>query len=92
MTVHIRPELEAIISEDLKSGKYESLEDYIENAIQLLHEERLGPIENRAEIAAQIEEGWAEAERGELISAEESLADFQAFREEWLRQHSPARG
>jgi Arc/MetJ-type ribon-helix-helix transcriptional regulator len=92
MTVHIKPELEAIVMADLKDGGFESAEEYIENAIQMLHEERLGPIENRDEIAAQIEEGWAEVERGELIDPEDFIADFQAFREKWLREHSPARG
>jgi Arc/MetJ-type ribon-helix-helix transcriptional regulator len=73
MTVHIRPELEAVITEDLKSGIYESAEEYIGRAIQLLHEERLGPLENRAEISAQIEEGWVAAERGELIDGDDAV-------------------
>jgi Arc/MetJ-type ribon-helix-helix transcriptional regulator len=55
MTVHIKPEFEAIIAEDLKNGGYKSAEEYVERAIQLLHEEQLGPIENRDEIASQIE-------------------------------------
>jgi Arc/MetJ-type ribon-helix-helix transcriptional regulator len=91
MTVHIRPELEAIIAEDLKSGICESAEEYVERAIQLLHEERLGPIENRDEIAAQIEEGWAEAERGELIDGDVAYAELQASRQEWLRQNARSR-
>jgi hypothetical protein len=41
-----------------------------------MHEERLGLIENRVEIVPLIDQGWAEAERGELMSAEDSLADF----------------
>lgn len=45
MTVHKKLEFDAIISEDLKNGGYESVGEYIERAIQLLHEERLGPIE-----------------------------------------------
>lgn len=61
MTVHIRPEFEAILLEDAKSCGYESAEEYIERAILLLHEERLGPVEIRGEKAARIEEGWAEA-------------------------------
>ena len=92
MTVHIKPELEAIIAEDLKRGGYGSAEEYIESAIQLLHEEELGPIEDCDELAAMIEEGWAGAERGELIAPEDAIAEFQAFRAEWLRQHGLARG
>jgi Arc/MetJ-type ribon-helix-helix transcriptional regulator len=90
MTVHIKPELEAIMMADLKDGGFASAEEYIENAIQMLHEERLGPIENREEIAAMIEEGWEAAERGELIDADDAIAQFQAFRAEWLREHGLA--
>jgi hypothetical protein len=54
MTVHIRPEFEAILLEDAKSCGYGSAEEYIDRAVQLLHEERFGPIENRDEIAAQL--------------------------------------
>ena len=92
MTVQIRPEFEAILLEDAKSCGYEPAEEYIERAIQLLHEERLGPIENRAEKAARIEEGWAEAERGELIDGDVKYAELQAYRKEWLRQNARSRG
>jgi hypothetical protein len=54
MTVHTKPGFGAIIAEDLKNGGYGSAEEYIERAIQLLHEEQLGPMENRDEIAALI--------------------------------------
>lgn len=83
--------MEAIIAEDLKNGGYESAEEYIERAIQLLHEEQLGPIENRDEIEAQLEEGWAEAERVELIDGDTARAEFLAHRQEWLKQNTPAR-
>jgi putative addiction module CopG family antidote len=91
MTVHIRPEFEAIIAEDLKSGGYESAEEYIERAIQLLHEEQVLPIENSEEIAALIEEGWAEAERGELIDGDDAFKILRDNHAEWLRQHPQAR-
>jgi Arc/MetJ-type ribon-helix-helix transcriptional regulator len=84
MTVHIKPELEAIIDEELKNGNCESAEEYVERAIQMLHEEQLWLLENRHEIAAQIEEGWAQAERGELIDADDARAMLQKHREEWL--------
>jgi putative addiction module CopG family antidote len=92
MTVHIKPELEALIAEDVKNGAYRSAEDYVESAIQLLHEEQRGRFENHAELAAQIEEGWAEAERGELIDSDEAKTMFQKHREEWLRQNPRAGG
>lgn len=92
MTVHIRPEFEAILLEDAKSCGYESAEEYIERAILLLHEERLGPVEIRDEKAARIEEGWAEAERGELVDGDVAYAELQGYRKEWLRRNARSRG
>ena len=56
MTVHIKPEMEEIITADLKSGGYESVDDYLEDAIELLHEKEEWLERDRAEIAAQIEQ------------------------------------
>jgi Arc/MetJ-type ribon-helix-helix transcriptional regulator len=71
MTVHIKPELEEIITADLKSGGYESIDDYLEDAIELLHEKEEWLARDRAEVAAQIERGLAQAERGEFVSPNE---------------------
>ena len=91
MIVHIKPELEAIVADDLKSGGYESVDAYIENLIEARHTEHLSLLENRDEIEAQLEEGWAEAERGELIDGDTARAEFLARRQEWLRQNTPTR-
>jgi antitoxin ParD1/3/4 len=80
MTVHIKPELEEIITADLKSGGYESVDDYLEDAIELLHEKEEWLARDRAEIAAQIERGLAQAERGEFVSPEEVRAMLREMR------------
>jgi predicted transcriptional regulator len=45
---------------------------------------------NQAEIAAQIEEGWAAAQRGELTDAEQVRAEMLRFKEDWDKQRRPA--
>jgi hypothetical protein len=44
----------------------------------------------RGEIAAQIEEGWAAAQSGELTDAEQVRAEMLRFKEDWDKQRRPA--
>jgi predicted transcriptional regulator len=48
-----------------------SADEFVEGAIQMLHEQEDWLARNRAEIAEQIEHGFAQAERGELIDGDE---------------------
>jgi putative addiction module CopG family antidote len=71
MNVRLRPEIEKLIQADLKRGAYNSLDEYVERAVAVLHEQETWLAENRDNISAQIEEGYAAARRGELIEADE---------------------
>jgi antitoxin ParD1/3/4 len=73
MTIHLKPELEALIQEDLERGAYQSADDFVAQAVQMLHEHERWLAENRADIAAKIEQGYAQAERGELVDGEEAF-------------------
>jgi predicted transcriptional regulator len=46
-------------------------DEFVEPAIQMLHEREDWLVRNRVEIAEQIEHGFAQAERGELIDGDE---------------------
>jgi hypothetical protein len=46
--------------------------------------------DNRSEIARQLEEGWDEAQRGELTDGEMVRAEMQQFKENWKKQRRPA--
>ena len=70
MTVHLSPETEALIRTEVERGAYSSAEEFIERAVELLHAQDW-LLEDRDEIAAKIEHGFAQAERGELIDGDE---------------------
>jgi putative addiction module CopG family antidote len=57
MTIHLRPELEALIHEDVERGPYRSPDEFVEQAIQMLHEQEQWLADNRADITAKIERG-----------------------------------
>jgi len=71
MNVSLRPEIEELIKLDVARGDYRSVDEYVERAVAMLHEQEAWLAVNRAKIQAQIEEGYASAERGELIGSEE---------------------
>jgi predicted transcriptional regulator len=47
-------------------------------------------VENRDEISATIEQGWQEAQRGELIDGDTVRAEMRKLEEDWIRQHRSA--
>jgi putative addiction module CopG family antidote len=71
MEIRLSPELEAAVEQAVASGRYRSAEEYIAEAVELLHERERGHAETLEEFNAKLEESIAEAERGELIGMEE---------------------
>jgi Arc/MetJ-type ribon-helix-helix transcriptional regulator len=83
MDIRLKPELEAMIQEDLSRGPYTSAEDLIEQAISQLHEREDYLAQNRARIAKQIEEGWRSAKEEPLMDAEEVEAAIEERMKSW---------
>lgn len=84
MDSHLRPELEQWIREDVQRGAYRTLDEYVEHAVSLLHEQEQWLAENRAEISRKIDEGLASAGRGELSDPEEVRRSMTARKRTWL--------
>ncbi len=70
MEIRLRPELEELIKQDVQRGSYQTVDEFVERAVSMLHEQEAWLAQNRAEIAAKIDEGYAAAQRGELIEAD----------------------
>jgi Arc/MetJ-type ribon-helix-helix transcriptional regulator len=37
MTIHLKPELEALIQQDVKRGPYQSVDEFVQQAVQMLN-------------------------------------------------------
>jgi putative addiction module CopG family antidote len=81
MEIHIRPELEELIKQDVERGSYASVDEYVEQALSEYHEREAWLTANRAEVEAKIEAGYASAQKGHLLSPEEVRSRMQ----EWKR-------
>ena len=86
MPIILRPEHERLISEALRSGAYQSPEEVIKRALELLRDRDAWLAENRA----KIEEGYAAAQRGNLIDDDEVRARMDDRKRAWLAEQHKA--
>jgi len=90
MAITLTPELEAMVVEDAQALGYESPDAYVTETLMNLHESKAYLREHREEISAMIDEGWDEAQRGELLSPEEVKQSLKQWKQEWLSKRSAA--
>jgi putative addiction module CopG family antidote len=70
MDIRLKPEIEEMIRRDVERGAYRSVDEFVERAVALLHEEEAWLAETGGEIRAKIEQGYASAQRGELLDSD----------------------
>jgi Arc/MetJ-type ribon-helix-helix transcriptional regulator len=80
MEIRLRPEIAELIKQDVQRGPYQSVDEFVEHAVSMLHEQEAWLAGNRSEIEAKIHAGYAAAGRGELIDAEEVRSKLDAFK------------
>jgi Arc/MetJ-type ribon-helix-helix transcriptional regulator len=83
MTITLRPEHEKAIAEAIQSGAYQSPEEVIERALEVLRSEDAWLLDHRDEIAEKIDRAFGQFGRGEFLSAEESRADMDKRKVAW---------
>ena len=84
MKIELKPELEALIKQDIERGAYKSVDEFVEQAVSLLHEQETWLAEQGSEIRAKIEEGYAAAQRGELIDSGDVRSRLEEKKRAWL--------
>jgi putative addiction module CopG family antidote len=89
MTIQLKPELEELIKQDVQRGPYQSVDEFVERAVQMLHEEEALLAGDRQLIHEKIERAFAQFERGEGLSPEESRARLREQKTAWLNQQRP---
>ena len=75
--ITLRPELEQLIAKAMQTGAYESPDDVISRALEMLHSEDEWLQDHKGLIHDKIERGFARFENGEFFTAEESRADME---------------
>jgi Arc/MetJ-type ribon-helix-helix transcriptional regulator len=91
MQLNVPPDLEALINKRLSSGCYTSAEDVLHRALEVQDAEESWTEEERRALSSHIEEGYLQAERGELIDGAQARREIQAMKDNWLQDHAPKR-
>jgi antitoxin ParD1/3/4 len=84
MKIRLRPELEEMIKQDVERGPYQTADEFVEQAVSLLHEQENWLAEHASEIRKKIEEGYASAQCGELLDAEQVRSGMEDKKRVWL--------
>jgi len=71
MTITLRPEHEKVVKQAIRSGAYQSPEEVIGRALEVLRSEDTWLLDHKDEIAEKIDRAFGQFERGEFLSAEE---------------------
>ena len=83
MQLNVPPDLETLINKRLSSGSYKSVEDVLRRALEAQDAEESWTDEERRALAAHLEEGYLQAERGELIDGAQARREIQAMKDDW---------
>ena len=77
MNVHLTPELETLVQNKVKTGRYNSASEVVREALRLFEQrERIRELQVR-ELRKRINEGWASLSRGEGVDGENFFRDLE---------------
>ncbi len=88
MVIELKPEQQRVIDLAVQSGAYQDPAEVVDQAFEIIREQlNLGDwmLEQREGVAAHIEKGFAQAERGELIDGDAAIEMLRRRRAERLK-------
>jgi antitoxin ParD1/3/4 len=88
MQVNLPQDLETLVNKRLSSGAYSSVEDVFRRALEAQDAEESWTDKERQTFSEHIEEGFQQAERGELIDGEQAQREIQTMKDDWRRERS----
>jgi Arc/MetJ-type ribon-helix-helix transcriptional regulator len=92
MQLNVPPDLETLIHKRLSAGGYDSVEDVLRRALEAQDAEESWTDEKRLALSAHIEEGYLQAERGELIDGAQARREIQGMKNNWHEARSSKDG
>ena len=88
MQVNLPPDLESLVNKLLSKGSYSSVEDILRRALEAQDAEESWTEEERRALVSHVEEGFAQAERGELIDGDQARREIQAMKDNWHQERA----
>jgi Arc/MetJ-type ribon-helix-helix transcriptional regulator len=91
MQLNVPPDLETRIDRCLSSGGYGSVEDVLRHALEPQDAEQSWTADERRALSSHIEEGYLQAERGDLIDGDRARGEIQSMKDAWLQERAQKR-
>ncbi|HUS07835.1 MAG TPA: type II toxin-antitoxin system ParD family antitoxin [Bryobacteraceae bacterium] len=88
VNVSITPELDAFLQSRVKSGRYQTTSEVVREALRLLERHELERDQAFQQLKAKLEQGAAEAERGELLEGDAVFEELREMIEERRRSRA----
>jgi Arc/MetJ-type ribon-helix-helix transcriptional regulator len=88
VSIDLRPEQQRVIDLAVRSGAYQSPGEVLDQAFEIIREQldlESWMVEQREAIAAHIETGFAQADRGDVIDGDEAVEMLRRRRAERLK-------
>ena len=88
MTIDLKPEQQRVIDLAVRSGAYRNTSEVLDQAFEIIREQldlEDWMFEQRESIASHIENGFAQAERGELMDGDAAVEMLRQRRTERLQ-------
>jgi antitoxin ParD1/3/4 len=90
VNVHLTPELETLVQNKVKTGRYNSASEVVREALRLFEErDRIRELQIQ-ELRRKIRAGWASLERGEGVDGEEFFRNLKREERELTRKRKRA--
>jgi Arc/MetJ-type ribon-helix-helix transcriptional regulator len=86
MAIQLRSDLEEIVRADVERGPYESVDEYLERAVTMLHAQETWLAAYREEIAAKFGNGANSPQQGELFDIDQVKEILQERKQAWTDQ------
>ncbi|MBV9761072.1 MAG: hypothetical protein JO340_10955 [Acidobacteriaceae bacterium] len=90
MQLNLPPDLETLINKRLSTGAYSNAEDVLRQALEAQDAQESWTDDERQALSAHIEEGYQQAERGQLVAETEARREIDALKQRWRHERSPA--
>jgi antitoxin ParD1/3/4 len=88
MSIDLKPEQQRVIDIAVESGAYQNAGEVLDQALEIIREQldlQDWMLRQREAVAAHIEKGFAQAERGELIDGDTAVEMLRRRRAERLK-------
>jgi antitoxin ParD1/3/4 len=85
VNISLTPELDAFLQGRVQSGRYQTTSEVVREALRLLERQEQERDQAFQRLKARLDQGVAEAERGELLDGDEVFEELREMLEERRR-------